>query len=118
MIAHVVLFEPRADLSAADREAFAASFERALTSIPQVRRARLGERVNLGRVYDQQNARAFSHVAIIEFDSTADLLVYLEHPAHQELGARFYATAEAALALDFSLVEGADVASVFNRHGA
>lgn len=118
MIAHVVLFQPRADLSAADREAFAASFERALTGIPQVRRARVGERVNLGRAYDQQNARAFSHVAIIEFDSTADLLAYLEHPAHQDLGARFYATAEAALAFDFSLVEGADVVSVFSRRGA
>jgi hypothetical protein len=103
MIAHVVLFQPRADLSAADREAFAASFERALTGIPEVRRARVGERVNLGRQYDQQNARDFSHAAIIEFDSEADLRAYLEHPAHQELGQRFYQAAEAALVYDFAL---------------
>jgi hypothetical protein len=42
MIAHVVLFQPRADLSPTDREAFAAAFERAITEIPQVRRARVG----------------------------------------------------------------------------
>jgi hypothetical protein len=105
VIAHVVLFQPRADLSAADRAAFAASFERALTSIPQVRRARVGERVTLGRQYDQQNARAFSHVAIIEFDSETDLRVYLDHAAHRELGERFYRSAEAALVFDFVLMD-------------
>lgn len=106
MIAHVVIFQPRADLSPADREAFAASFERALTSIPQVRRARVGERMNLGRLYDQQNARDFSHIAIIEFDSEADLRAYLDHPAHRELGERFYRSAEAALVFDFELTDG------------
>ena len=109
MIAHVVLFQPRADLSAADREAFAASFERALTSIPQVRRARVGERVNLGRLYDQQNAQAFSHIAIIEFDSESDLRGYLDHPVHHELGERFYRSAESALVFDFALMDGEHV---------
>lgn len=109
MIAHVVLFQPRVDLSNADRAAFAASFERALTSIPQVRRARVGERVNLGRFYDQQNARSFSHVAIIEFDSEADLRSYLDHPAHEELGQRFFMSSEGALVYDFALVEGGRV---------
>jgi hypothetical protein len=106
VIAHVVLFQPRADLSPADREAFAAAFERALTNIPQVRRARVGERINLGRLYDQQNALSFSHAAIIEFNSEEDLRAYLEHPAHQELGQRFYAIAEAAMVFDFAMVDG------------
>jgi Stress responsive A/B Barrel Domain len=106
MIAHVVLFQPRAGLSDADRAAFAASFEHALTRIPRVRRAYVGERVNLGRFYDQHNARDFSHLAIIEFDSEADLRAYLDHPAHQELGERFYSAAEAALVFDFALTEG------------
>jgi hypothetical protein len=112
MIAHVVLFQPRADLSAADRAAFAASFERALTSIPEVRRAHVGERLTLGRFYDRQNARDFSHVAIIEFDSEADLRTYLDHPAHGELGEWFYRTAESALVFDFALTEGQRVADL------
>lgn len=112
-IAHVVLFRPREDLSQADRREFSASFERALTSIPHVRRARVGERVNLGRFYDHQNARDFSHIAIIEFDSEADLRAYLEHAAHQELGERFYQAAETALVYDFELREGEDVRGTF-----
>jgi hypothetical protein len=115
MIAHVVLFQPRAGLSAEERESFAASFARALTDIPQVRRARIGERRTLGRIYDQQNTRDFSHVAILEFDSESDLRGYLDHPAHQELGMRFYQHAEAALVYDFELSEGAGAVEIFRR---
>ena len=114
MIAHVVLFQPRANLPATEREAFAASYEHALTSIPQVRRARVGARRTLGRLYDQQNRCDFSFVAIIEFDSEADLLTYLDHPAHHELGRRFYETAEAALVYDFELTEGVNAGPLFS----
>jgi hypothetical protein len=113
VIAHVVLFQPRPNLSPAQRDAFAQSFERALTTIPEVRRARVGERRNLGRPYDEMNARDFPYVAIIEFDSEADLRAYLDHPAHQDLGQRFYEHANAALVYDFELSEGAELARVF-----
>jgi hypothetical protein len=117
VIVHVVLFQPRADLSSAEMHSFAASFERAMSSIPQVRRARVGQRITLGRLYDQQNIRDFSHAAIIEFDSEEDLRTYLDHPAHTELGERFYQTAEAALVLDFQLTEGESAVQVFRRSG-
>lgn len=115
MIAHVVLFEPRRDLSSAGREAFVRSFERALTTIPQVRRARVGERKRQGRLYDQLNQQDFPYVAILEFDSEADLRTYLDHPAHDELGQRFYETAQAMLAYDFELSEGEAALSVFRQ---
>jgi hypothetical protein len=113
VIAHIVLFQPRPDLSAADRAEFARAFENALASIPQVRRVRVGERVRLARPYDALNTRDFSHVAIIEFDSKEDLRAYLDHPAHADLGRRFYQTAEATLVYDFDVVEGEEIASVF-----
>jgi hypothetical protein len=117
MIAHVVLFEPRPDLTPGERAAFAASFEHALTSIPAVHRARVGMRRNLGRAYDAHNRCELSFVAIIEFASETDLLTYLDHPAHQELGRRFYETAETALVYDFELTEGAEVKRVFQGVG-
>ena len=117
MIAHVVLFQPRADLSPDERDAFAASFEHALTSIPEVHRARVGVRRTLGRLYDAHNRCECSFVAIIEFESETDLLTYLDHPAHEELGRRFYETAEAALVYDFELTEGAGVKRVFQGVG-
>jgi hypothetical protein len=113
VIAHVVLFQPRADLSQTERETFAQSFARAVSGIPQLRRARIGERKNFERLYDRLNARSFSHIAFLEFDSEADLRAYLDHPAHQELGKRFYETAEAALVFDFDMKENDEVKAVF-----
>jgi hypothetical protein len=113
VIAHVVLFQPRADLAPAEREAFAQSFAGAVAGIPQLRRARVGERKNLERFYDGLNARSFSHIAVLEFDSETDLRTYLEHPAHEELGRRFYETAEAALVFDFEMKEGHDAIALF-----
>jgi hypothetical protein len=113
LIAHVVLFQPRRDLPAAARDRFAAAFERALTSIPQVRRARVGERKTLGRAYDRMNERDFPYAAIIEFDEESDLRAYLDHPAHDDLAKWFYETAEAALVYDFELREGANATAVF-----
>jgi hypothetical protein len=106
VIAHVVLFQPRPDLTPEQRDAFAAAFDRAVTAIPQVRRVRVGERRHLDRLYDQMNARDFPYVAIIEFDTEADLRGYLDHPAHDDLGRLFYETAESMLVFDFALREG------------
>jgi hypothetical protein len=109
MIAHVVLFRPKTELSSDDRRAFVAALEHALTNIPLIKHARVGRRVHLGRQYDRQNTHDFPFVAILEFDSEADLRAYLEHPAHVMLGAQFYTTSDAAMVLDFQLLEGADI---------
>jgi hypothetical protein len=113
VIAHLVLFQPRRDLTEAQRQEFAASFERALTEIAEVRRARVGVRKTVGRFYDRTNEKDFPYVALIEFDSEADLRSYLDHPAHRELGRLFYETGEAALVFDYELSEGENVRSVF-----
>jgi Stress responsive A/B Barrel Domain len=113
MIAHIVLFEPRRNLSPEQREAFAVSFERALAAIPQIRRARVGERRNQARLYDRLNTRDFPYFAIIEFDNEADLRTYLDHPAHDALGRLFYETSESALAFDFALSESENAGRLF-----
>jgi hypothetical protein len=107
VIAHVVLFRPKAELTADQRRAFVAALEHALTNISLIKQARVGRRVTLGRQYDQLNAQDFPFVAILEFENEADLRAYLEHPAHQMLGTQFYVTSEAAMVFDFELLEGA-----------
>ena len=42
MIAHIVLFRPAAEMPAGEREQFVGALERALSNIPQIRRARVG----------------------------------------------------------------------------
>ena len=109
MVAHVVLFRPKADLTSDQRGAFIAALEHALTSIPLIRTARVGRRIALGRQYDDMNSQNFPFAAILEFDSEDDLRTYLEHPAHEMLGAQFYITSDAALVFDYEIVEGAAI---------
>lgn len=109
MMAHVVLFTPRADLDAAAREALIGSLERACLDIPQIRRVRIGRRRVLGYAYDALSPVHFEFAAILEFDSEADLRAYLAHPAHVELGQRFTSSAAVAVAHDFEIVDAGAV---------
>lgn len=106
MIAHVVLFRPKAQLAEQERDLFFETLERALVNIPLIQRARVGRRVMFGRPYDEQNPHDFPFVAILEFDNEADVLAYLNHPAHRALGQQFYAASESALVFDYALMEG------------
>ena len=105
MIAHLVLFRPRADLSSEAARALAASFEAALTEIPSIRRARVGKRVATGRDYEALMRVDYTYAAMIEFDDRAGLSAYLEHPAHEQLASQFFSAFEEALVYDFDLHE-------------
>ena len=112
MIAHVVLFRPRADLTADQRATFLAALQYALTNIPLIKRARVGRRVTLGRLYDQQNIEQYPYIAIMEFEHETALREYLNHLAHETLGTEFYKTAEAALVFDYELIAADQIAEL------
>ncbi len=105
MIAHVVLFTPRATLAVSDRDALLTDLERACRAIPEIRRARIGRRRRLGTAYDNAGPVHFAFMAVLEFDSERDLRAYLQHPAHEALGRWFYTAAEVAIAEDFELTD-------------
>jgi len=105
MIVHVILFRLRSDLTDAARDALAAALARATREIPSLRRARIGSRTTIGRAYEQMMTIDYSFAAILEFDDRDGLQAYLDHPAHQELAQRFYASIEQALTYDFEMWE-------------
>jgi hypothetical protein len=105
VIAHVVSFTPRASLSPDERRALVRDLERACRAIPSIRRARIGRRRALGYGYDTVGPVHFEFVAILEFESEADLHTYLLHPAHAALARWFHHGAEAAIAEDFEMVD-------------
>jgi len=109
VVAHVVLLRVKASLSEAEREALLEAMRLAFTGIPEIRRVRIGRRILIGRGYEAQMAEHFEYSAIIEFDSEADLRAYLDHPQHQELGQRFFASADAALVYDYRFVDAEHV---------
>ncbi len=110
MISHVVLFRPKASLSADQRGELIACLERAASGIPTIRRTSVGKRVLLGRPgYETQMAEHYEYSAILEFESEADLRAYLDHPSHAELGQRLFSCADAVLAYDFISVDPAQL---------
>ena len=105
MIIHVVLFRLRPDLADDARDALAAALTRATREIPSIRHARVGSRVTLGRAYEQLMTTDYSFAAILEFEDRNGLQTYLDHPAHEQLAQRFYASVGAALTYDFEMWE-------------
>jgi Stress responsive A/B Barrel Domain len=105
VIAHVVLFTPRASLSPDERRALVGDLEQACQAIPSIRRASIGRRRVLGYGYDTVGPVHFEFVAVLEFESEADLNTYLRHPAHVALGRWFHQGAEIAISEDFEMVD-------------
>jgi hypothetical protein len=108
MIAHVVLFCPKPELSPDDRRSLVNAFERAVRDIPGVRAVRAGRRVIHGAGYEQTMPDTGEYLIVIDFDDLDGLQTYLRHPAHDELGARFNQSLGSALIYDFEVggVEG------------
>jgi hypothetical protein len=109
VVAHVVLLKLRATMNAEEREALLDAMKVAFTGIPEVRRVRIGKRLLIGRGYESQMAEHFEFSAIIEFDSEADLRIYLDHPKHLELGRRFFESVDSALVYDYTTVDAEQV---------
>jgi hypothetical protein len=103
VIAHVVLFRPHRGLPQESRRALAEAFLEAVRAIPTVRHARAGRRVTHGRPYEGLMVVDYEFVVVLEFDDMAGLHGYLEHPAHETLAARFFASFDAALMYDYDL---------------
>jgi hypothetical protein len=106
VIAHLVLFRLRREMSAEARGALVDAFAAALREIPSIRRARVGQRVTHGRPYEASMRVHYSHAAVLEFDDLEGLQAYFDHPAHEALASRFFDAFEEALLYDFELEDG------------
>ena len=116
MIAHIILFAPRSDLSPQQREEVLTAFTRATTAAPTVRNVRVGRRILHGLPgYEQLMRTDFEYAAILEFDDVAGLEAYLRHPEHAAAGRHFTESATAALAYDYALVPAGEAASLVSK---
>lgn len=107
MIAHIVLFRPRAALGPDARGTLLRAFESALREIPSIRHVRVGRRLTHGRPYEGLMAVDYQYAAVLEFDDLAGLQAYLDHPAHERLASEFFKAFEHALMYDYQWTEGA-----------
>jgi hypothetical protein len=109
MIAHVILFSPRADLSPDARGELLDALAATSAGIPSIRQFRVGRRIKHGLPgYEQMMRDDYEFAAIIEFDDVEALKTYLAHPLHAALGRHFTESASRSLAYDYTLVDAAD----------
>ena len=108
MVAHVVLFRPRAGLTSDERRVLVETFSRAMRDIPGIRRASIGKRLTHGRPYEQLMTENYEFAVVLEFDDVRALSGYLQHPAHDELGQRFFTSFDAALIYDYEMTDDPD----------
>jgi hypothetical protein len=103
VIAHVVLLQPKPDLTETQRAAALDTIRRSAADLPEVE-VRLGRRVKHGLPgYEQLMTQDFEYAVIVEADDIEALKRYLQAPAHEALGRLFYTVTSAALAYDYSL---------------
>jgi hypothetical protein len=103
MIAHIVLLQPKPDLTDAQRATALATIRQSADSLPEVR-LRLGRRVTHGLPgYEQMMTQDFEYALIVEAEDVAALKRYLMAPAHMALGQLFYTATSAALAYDYEM---------------
>jgi hypothetical protein len=109
VIAHVILFQPRADLTDSDRQQIFEAFTAAASASPAVRKVRIGRRVRHGLPgYEAAMSQDFEYLAILEFETVDALKTYLQHPAHAEAGRHFSASSEASLAYDYHMLDASN----------
>jgi hypothetical protein len=112
MIAHVILFQPRPEITSQEREAVLAALAEAARA-PTVRSCRVGRRVTHGLPGYEQLMPRFEFAAVIEFDDVDGLRAYLQHPAHETAGKYFTTAAATALALDYEMTDLGNLAASF-----
>jgi hypothetical protein len=106
VIAHVVLLQPKPQLTAAERSAAIETIRRAASKIPEIRRFHIGRRVKHGLPgYEQLMERDFEFAMIVEVDDIDALKRYLSAPAHGALGQLFTTATAAALSYDYEMTD-------------
>jgi hypothetical protein len=109
MIAHIVFFTPKGDVSDADRRSFALCLQATFRTVDAISRAFLGRALDIDPGYARHfGDKTYEFAAVLEFTDREALVKYLTHPAHDELGRLFWLYCEATIILE---VECADARS-------
>jgi len=102
VIAHIVLLEPRPDLTDEQRHEALLTLAHAAANVPEIRSFRFGTRVKHGMPgYEQAMGTDYGFALIIEVDDVDALKRYLTAPAHRALGTLFSTATASALAYDY-----------------
>jgi hypothetical protein len=106
VVAHIVLFNPKHELTPTERQSFAQSVRTSVRKIGGVQRALVGKAVAVTPQYERSlGDKTYDYAAILEFADTAALRGYLDHPVHRELGRLFWDNCESAVVMEADLTD-------------
>ena len=106
MVAHIVLFNPKSELTAEQRQSFAQSVRDSVRRIGRIQRAMIGRAVAVAPQYDRTfGDKTYEYAAVLEFERAEDLLDYLNHPVHRELGRLFWENCGSAVVMEAELAD-------------
>jgi len=109
VIAHIVLFEPKPEVTPEQRRDFLQSIRDAARRIPAIRNARIGKTFNLYQMPEVSHGQAtYSFSAVFEFDDKAGLQSYLTHQVHDRVRLLFWQLCSSTLIVDVELIEPSD----------
>ena len=100
MIAHVVLYTPKAVLTEAEQSELQESLRDAIAHIGGIEGHFIGRRLDTGFAYNAIGETPYEYVAILEFASRQALADYLSHPLHARLAGAFWRCCGNTLILD------------------
>jgi Stress responsive A/B Barrel Domain len=104
LIAHVVLFEPKADVTPEQRRDFLNEIRSVATEIAIVHQASVGRPLSFSRMPALNSGQpTYSFAAVMTFRTRNDLDVYLTHPRHELLRTMFWNFCQATLIADLDL---------------
>lgn len=106
MIAHIVLFNPKAATSHEVLLSCAQLLERLAREVPGVVRASAGRSIALDPGYPRSfGEKTYQNVCVVEFENQTSLLAYLNHPLHRELGRLFWEMCDSAVVSESEIVD-------------
>jgi hypothetical protein len=107
MIAHIVLFNPKPELSKRDVWSFTKSVGDAFRSIDEISRVNVGRRIVIDTGYPRSfGDKTYEFAAILEFRDETALLDYLRHPRHHELGRLFWEMCDSTIVSEQVMTDG------------
>jgi hypothetical protein len=106
MVAHIVLFNPKRELTTGERQSFAQSVRASVRRIGGVQRALIGKAVAVTPQFERSfGDKTYEYAAVLEFPDTTALRDYLNHPVHRELGRLFWDNCESAVVMEADLAD-------------
>ena len=109
MIAHIVLFSPRPELTPEQRRSLAITIRDTFAAIQVISRASIGRAVDLDPGYERiMGNKTYEFAAVLEFKSSDDLLTYLRDPRHGAIGKMFWELCERAVVIEVEMLRSDD----------